>query len=66
MAETIYHVEGYNSVGSFISKTFKSRKRALEFWGDDSQWQEGHIGAEIFEPDRRRYEAVHDYFPCRG
>lgn len=53
-----FHVQGYTCAGGFISECFDSEHEALEFWGADSDWQEGDVVEEIFEPTKRSYRVI--------
>ena len=53
-----FHVQGYTCAGGFISECFDSEHEALEFWGTDSDWQEGDVVEEIFEPTKRSYRVI--------
>ena len=56
--ESIFHVDGYTRAGGFLYAWFDTEAEALEFWGSDSDWQEGDIVEEIFEPTKRSYRVV--------
>lgn len=53
-----FHVQGHTSAGGFIAARFDSEREALEFWGADSDWQDGDVVEEIFEPTRRSYRVI--------
>lgn len=53
-----FHVQGHTCAGGFIAARFDSECDALEFWGADSDWQDGDVVEEIFEPTKRSYRVI--------
>ena len=53
-----FHVQGYTHAGGFICERFDSERDALEFWGADSDWREGDVVEERFEPTQRSYHVI--------
>lgn len=54
-----FHVRGYvHNTGGYFEGRFNSEREALEFWGADSDWREGEVVEEIFEPTKRSYRVI--------
>lgn len=56
--ESIFHVDGHTRAGGFLTACFDTEAEALEFWGSDSDWQDGDVVEEIFEPTKRSYRVI--------
>lgn len=56
--ESIFHVDGHTCAGGFLTACFDTEAEALEFWGSDSDWQDGDVVEEIFEPTKRSYRVI--------
>lgn len=58
--EVVYHIEGYNEHGGFVTETFDNVNDALAYWGSDSEWLNADLVAEHFYADRREHETIKD------
>lgn len=56
--KSIFHVDGHTCAGGFLTAYFDTEAEALEFWGSDSDWQDGDLVEEIFEPTKRSYRVI--------
>lgn len=56
--ESIFHVDGHTYAGGFLTASFETEEAALAFWGADSDWQDGAVVEEIFEPTKRSYREL--------
>ena len=56
--ESIFHVDGHTRAGGFLYAWFNTEAEALEFWGSDSDWQDGDVVEEIFGPTKRSYRVI--------
>lgn len=56
--ESIFHVDGHTCAGGFLTAWFDTEAEALEFWGSDSDWRDGAMVEEIFEPTKRSYRTI--------
>lgn len=53
-----FHVRGYVRNSGYFEGRFDSERIALDFWGADSDWSEGVVVEEIFEPTKRSYRVI--------
>lgn len=58
--EVIYHINGYNKFGGFVSESFEKLNDAFAYWGNDNEWLNAALDAEHFYADHREQENIKD------